>query len=71
MDVVEIIRDAGLRAGNSITLLFSAPAGTQVAVRDRALAKWNANLTDRWDAEYFRQEGATLYVIVRPNAIKK
>jgi hypothetical protein len=54
---------------NSITLQFTAPAKTRVFSSGKPLAERETGLTDRWGDEYFRREGETLYVTVRPNTI--
>ena len=52
---------------NSITLQFTAPAGAHVLSGGKSLPERGSGLTDRWSDEYFRREGKTLYVTVRPN----
>jgi hypothetical protein len=54
---------------NSITLQFTAPAGAHVLSGGKSLPERGNGLTDRWSDEYFRREGKTLYVTVRPNTI--
>jgi hypothetical protein len=54
---------------NSITLQFAAPANARVLAGGKPLAERQTSLTDRWSDEYFRRDGTTLYVTVRPNTI--
>jgi Predicted xylanase/chitin deacetylase len=51
----------------SITLEFRAPAGTTVLSNGKRLSERTKQVTDRWNEEYFRREGETVYVTVRPN----
>jgi peptidoglycan/xylan/chitin deacetylase (PgdA/CDA1 family) len=52
----------------SITLDFLAPGGISVTANGKKLADHGGAMTDRWDGEYLRREGAHLYVTVHPNA---
>jgi len=54
---------------NSITLQFKAPAGTRVLAGGKPLPERQAGVTDRWSDEYFRRDGGTVYVTLRPNTI--
>ena len=55
---------------NSITLEFTAPANMAVSLRGKPLRERPSGvMTDRWNEEYYRREGNTLYVTMRPNAI--
>jgi peptidoglycan/xylan/chitin deacetylase (PgdA/CDA1 family) len=55
----------------ALTLEFTAPsnAPVQVLANDKPLPERKSGLTDRWDAEYFRREGNTLYVTIRPDVV--
>lgn len=53
----------------SLTLEFAAPGVKRVfAGRERLLGR-KAGPTDRWNEQYFRRDGDTLYVTVQPNTI--
>jgi hypothetical protein len=52
----------------SITLDFLAPAGTAILSNGKRLAE-QTGATDRWDQEYFRQDGEHVYVTVRSKAV--
>jgi hypothetical protein len=56
---------------NAVTLSFAVPAASPVMVRvaGRELPQKTAKLTDRWNAEYYRRDGAATLVTVRPNQI--
>jgi peptidoglycan/xylan/chitin deacetylase (PgdA/CDA1 family) len=54
---------------NSLTLQFIAPANAHVLAGGKPLTERQAGLTDRWSEEYFRREGGTVYVTLRPNTI--
>jgi hypothetical protein len=57
---------------NSITLAFFVPktiAKVTTLVGGKALPERSQGLTDRWNSEYYRREGETLYVTVRPNTL--
>lgn len=54
---------------NSITLQFAAPANVTVTANGKALPARKAGPTTRWDEEYVRREGRTLFVTVRPNTV--
>jgi hypothetical protein len=52
----------------SLTLEFSAPAGMTILSDGRKLAERGKDeMTDRWNQEYFRRDGAHLYVTVLSN----
>ncbi|HWR54852.1 MAG TPA: hypothetical protein VN428_27330, partial [Bryobacteraceae bacterium] len=55
----------------SITLAFERASGgtPDVFANGRRLAQRPPMPADGWDAEYFRAEGANVYVTVRPNAV--
>jgi hypothetical protein len=55
----------------ALTLEFVVPGRTRVQVlaNDKPLAEMKSGLTGRWDAEYFRREGNTLYVTVKPDVV--
>jgi peptidoglycan/xylan/chitin deacetylase (PgdA/CDA1 family) len=52
----------------SLTLEFTAPAGTMVVSNGRRLAERGTAPTDRWNEEFVRREGDRVFVTVRPNA---
>ena len=54
---------------NSLTLQFVAPANAHVLAGGKPLPERQTGLTDRWSDEYFRREGGTVYVTLRPNTI--
>jgi peptidoglycan/xylan/chitin deacetylase (PgdA/CDA1 family) len=56
---------------NSVTLNFVISAASKVAVRasGKPLPEKTAKLTDRWNTEYYRRDGAATLVTVRPNQI--
>ena len=56
---------------NAVTLAFVIPAAMKVAVRSgtRALGEKSSKLTDRWNVEYVRRDGAATLVTVKPNAV--
>jgi hypothetical protein len=56
----------------SITLEFALPASlsrVEVFTRGRKLEQRNAGPQDRWDSEFWRAEGPSALVTVRPNTI--
>ena len=57
--------------GNVVTLTFVVPAERAVTVRvgGRALQEKTSKLTDRWNVEYYRRDGTSTLVTVRPNQI--
>ncbi len=57
---------------NSITLEFSLAKSAKhivILARGRQIPEKAQGLTDRWDAEYYRRDGQTVFVTVRPNTI--
>ena len=56
---------------NAVTLAFAVPATSAVSVRagGRALPEKASKLTDRWNAEYYRRDGSSTFVTLRPNQI--
>jgi hypothetical protein len=54
---------------NSITLEFNAPAFQSVRSGGRLIGEHKSDVTQRWNEEYFRRKGDTVYVTLRPNAI--
>jgi hypothetical protein len=56
---------------NAVTLQFALAASHDVAIRlgGRPLGPKTARLTDRWNTEYYRRDGDTALVTVRPNQI--
>ena len=56
---------------NAVTLAFVIPAAMKVVVRagTRTIAEKVAGTTDRWNVEYFRRNGTTTLVTIRPNTI--
>ena len=57
---------------NSITLAFFVPktiAKVTTLAGGKALPERSQGLTDRWNSEYYRREGETVYVTVRPNTL--
>jgi peptidoglycan/xylan/chitin deacetylase (PgdA/CDA1 family) len=56
---------------NVVTLAFVIPAERAVSVRvgGRPMAEKTAKLTDRWNVEYYRRDGTSTLVTVRPNQI--
>jgi len=54
---------------NSLTLQFVAPANAHVLAGGKPLPERQTGLTDHWSDEYFRREGGTVYVTLRPNTI--
>ncbi len=53
--------------GGTLTLEFEAPAGVSVLSNGKLLAERSGELTDRWDREYVRREGARLFATVLSN----
>src|SRR5205807_796118 len=53
--------------GGSITLEFLAPAGVAILSNGKTVPEQTADVTDRWDQEYFRRDGEHVYVTVRSN----
>jgi peptidoglycan/xylan/chitin deacetylase (PgdA/CDA1 family) len=51
----------------SITLEFEAPEGVEVLARGKTLPEKKTEVTDRWNDQYVRRDGARLYVTVLPN----
>jgi hypothetical protein len=51
----------------SITLEFTAPAGSAVLANGRTLRDKGAEVADRWDEESFRRAVDRIYVTVHPN----
>jgi peptidoglycan/xylan/chitin deacetylase (PgdA/CDA1 family) len=56
---------------NALTLNFVIPAASAVTVRigGRALSEKTSKLTDRWNVEYYRRDGPSTLVTVRPNQV--
>lgn len=57
---------------NSMTLEFSLPkSGGNVTILSggKPIPERTGGLTDRWEAEYYRREGETVFVTLRPNTI--
>ena len=54
---------------NSVTLEFSMPERLAIVSRGKPLLEWSRQLTDHWDAEYFRREGDRVFLTIRPNTI--
>jgi hypothetical protein len=54
---------------SSVTLEFNAPGVKSVTASGRALAERKDAPLLRWDGQYFRRAGDTLYVTVQPNTI--
>jgi peptidoglycan/xylan/chitin deacetylase (PgdA/CDA1 family) len=54
---------------NSVTLQFSATSFSQIRSGGKLLAERATGLTDRWNEEYYRREGETVYLTVRPNTV--
>ncbi len=57
---------------SSLTLEFSMPADRkkiEVVAGGKPLAEKTQGLTDRWNAEYYRREGAAVFVTVRSNTV--
>jgi peptidoglycan/xylan/chitin deacetylase (PgdA/CDA1 family) len=56
---------------NAVTLSFAIPAANTISVRvgGRAMTEKTSKLTDRWNAEYYRRDGASTLVTVKPNQI--
>lgn len=56
---------------NTVTLAFAIPAAGAVEVRvgGRALPEKTSKLTDKWNVEYYRRDGTSTLVTVRPNQI--
>lgn len=56
---------------NVVTLAFAIPAASAVTVRvgGRALQEKTSKLTDGWNVEYYRRDGTSTLVSVRPNQI--
>jgi peptidoglycan/xylan/chitin deacetylase (PgdA/CDA1 family) len=54
---------------NCITLQFTGPSFSQVRSGGVAVSERHAGMTDRWDEEYYRREGDTVYLTIRPNTI--
>jgi hypothetical protein len=57
---------------NCITLEFNLPAARSIEVRSagkRIPQREPKQLTDRWNVEYFRREGDSTLVTLRPNTI--
>jgi peptidoglycan/xylan/chitin deacetylase (PgdA/CDA1 family) len=55
----------------SITLEFSVSENSHVEVmsNERPIVQRSTGITDRWNDEYFRGDGRSLFVTIRPNAI--
>jgi peptidoglycan/xylan/chitin deacetylase (PgdA/CDA1 family) len=53
----------------SITLQFSVSYFSQIRSGGSAVAERETGLTDRWNEEYYRREGETVYLTIRPNTI--
>jgi hypothetical protein len=56
----------------SLTFEFSMPADRkkiEVVAGGKPLAEKTQGLTDRWNAEYYRREGAAVFVTVRSNIV--
>jgi peptidoglycan/xylan/chitin deacetylase (PgdA/CDA1 family) len=53
--------------GGALTLEFDAPAGVSVLSNGKLLAEQGPEMTDRWDREYVRRDGAKLYATVFSN----
>jgi peptidoglycan/xylan/chitin deacetylase (PgdA/CDA1 family) len=51
----------------TVTLRFEAPEGTAVRAGDNWVAELGQAPQGRWDMEYVRREGGSLYVTVRPD----
>jgi peptidoglycan/xylan/chitin deacetylase (PgdA/CDA1 family) len=65
-----VSHDLDMRKYNgSITLEFTAPAGTTVLAGGNALPERTTGRTDRWNQQYFRRDGARFFVTVLPNTI--
>jgi len=54
---------------NSITIEFAAPSNVRVLNGGKPVPERQAGLTDRWSEEYFRRDGRTVYITLRPNTI--
>jgi peptidoglycan/xylan/chitin deacetylase (PgdA/CDA1 family) len=56
---------------NSITIEFLVPAARKVEIRSggKPVAERAGQLTDRWNQEYFRREGDSILLTIRPNTI--
>jgi hypothetical protein len=50
--------------GGTLTLEFEAPAEVPVLSNGKLLAEQGPEMTDRWDREYIRRDGAKLYATV-------
>lgn len=60
--------DQRIYGSGALTLEFAAPAGIAVLANGKLLPEQpNAQMTDRWDREYIRRDGARLFVTVRSN----
>ncbi len=54
---------------NSLTLEFSAPEVAIPFVNGKPIREGGPQVTDRWDREYFRRTGESVFVTLRPNVI--
>lgn len=57
---------------NSITLEFSLPKSAKhivILTKGMQIPEKAQGLTDRWGAEYYRRDGQTVFVTVRPNTV--
>jgi peptidoglycan/xylan/chitin deacetylase (PgdA/CDA1 family) len=53
----------------SITLEFIVPPGLAIFSSGKLMTERKAGLTDRWNVEYFRRVGKTVYVTVHSNTV--
>ncbi|MBI1788937.1 MAG: polysaccharide deacetylase family protein [Acidobacteria bacterium] len=53
----------------SVTLVFLAPSTLRPVASGTPLPERSDGMTDRWTDQYYRREGKTLFVTVRPNTI--
>ncbi|HKW97302.1 MAG TPA: polysaccharide deacetylase family protein [Bryobacteraceae bacterium] len=54
---------------NSVTLEFHARSVSEILSNDKPIRERGSGLTDRWNDEYFRREGDSIYVTIQPNTI--
>ncbi len=54
----------------AVTLEFSAGKPARVWANGKALSEKKSGLTDRWTEEYWRRDGAKLFVTMRPGALE-
>lgn len=53
----------------SLTLQFSVPAFSEIRSGDKLVSERASGLTDRWNEEYYRREGDTVYLTIHPNTV--